>query len=111
MTIQEPSSISLLSPTGRFAPSPTGPMHYGSLLTAVASYLNIRANNGTWLVRIDDLDPPREMPGAVSEILHALEVYGLHWDQDIVYQSNRQHIYDEALAELQEKGLVYLCIC
>mgnify|MGYP001591624915 FL=1 len=111
MTIQEPSSISLLSPTGRFAPSPTGPLHYGSLLTAVASYLNIRANNGTWLVRIDDLDPPRQMPGAVSEILHALEVYGLHWDQDIVYQSKRQHIYDEALAKLQEKGLVYFCSC
>ena len=111
MTVQEPSSIALLSPIGRFAPSPTGPLHYGSLLTAVASYLNIRANNGTWLVRIDDLDPPREIPGAASEILHALEAYGLHWDQDIVYQSHRQHIYDEALAALQEKDLVYFCSC
>ena len=111
MTIQGPSSISLASPTGRFAPSPSGPLHYGSLLTAVASYLNIRAHNGTWLVRIDDLDSPREMPGAASKILHALETYGLHWDQEIVYQSNRQHIYNEALEELQEKGLVYPCNC
>lgn len=111
MTIQEPSSISLALPTGRFAPSPTGPLHYGSLLTAVASYLNIRAHNGTWLVRIDDLDPPREMSGAVSKILHALEVYGLHWDQEIVYQSHRHHVYSEALTELQEKGLVYSCSC
>ena len=111
MTTQEPSSISLASPTGRFAPSPTGPLHYGSLLTAVASYLNIRANNGTWLVRIDDLDPPREVPGAANEILHALETYGLHWDQAVVYQSNRQQVYSEVLTELQDKGLVYPCSC
>lgn len=111
MTIQEPSSISLASPTGRFAPSPTGPLHYGSLLTAVASYLNIRANNGTWLLRIDDLDPPREIPGAASEILRALEAYGLHWDQEIIYQSNRHQSYNEALTELQNKGLVYPCSC
>lgn len=111
MTTQESSTISLAPPTGRFAPSPTGPLHYGSLLTAVASYLNIRAQNGTWLVRIDDLDPPREMAGAASEILHALEAYGLHWDHNVVYQSNRQHIYADALSALQKKGLVYSCSC
>ncbi len=111
MTAQKPSSISVSMPTGRFAPSPTGPLHYGSLLAAVASYLNIRAQNGTWLVRIDDLDPPREMAGAASDILHTLESFGLHWDRDIVYQSRRLRAYDEALKMLQKKELIYPCSC
>jgi len=97
--------------TGRFAPSPTGPLHYGSLLAAVASYLNVRSQNGTWLVRIDDLDPPREMAGAASNILHTLENFGLHWDRDIVYQSMRLRAYDEALKTLQKKELTYPCSC
>ena len=99
------------TPTGRFAPSPTGPLHYGSLLAALASYLNIKSRNGTWLVRIDDLDPPREMAGAASDILHTLESFGLHWDKDILYQSRRLEAYDEALARLQKKQLIYLCSC
>ena len=106
------SSVGLTkTTTGRFAPSPTGPLHYGSLLAAVASYLNIRAQHGTWLVRIDDLDPPREMDGAASDILHTLESFGLHWDRDIVYQSRRLGVYEEALKKLQKKELIYPCSC
>ena len=111
MTGKTPPPFALSAPTGRFAPSPTGPLHYGSLLAAVASYLNVRAHSGTWLVRIEDLDPPREVPGAASDILHTLESFGLHWDQDVVYQSNRLSLYDEALAELQQKDLLYPCSC
>jgi glutamyl-Q tRNA(Asp) synthetase len=111
MTARKHSSISVSMPTGRFAPSPTGPLHYGSLLAAVASYLNIRSQNGAWLVRIDDLDPPREMAGAASDILRTLENFGLHWDRDIVYQSRRLRAYDEALTKLQKKELIYPCSC
>lgn len=111
MTISALTSDTATTATGRFAPSPTGPLHYGSLLAAVASYLNIRSQNGTWLVRIDDLDPPREMAGAASDILHTLEKYGLHWDKDILYQSRRLKAYDEALAKLQQKQLIYFCSC
>ncbi len=99
------------SAVGRFAPSPTGPLHYGSLLAAVASYLNIRSKNGTWLVRIDDLDPPREVAGASSDILHTLEQYGLQWDGDVIYQSRRQDLYDDALAVLTKANLIYPCSC
>jgi glutamyl-Q tRNA(Asp) synthetase len=111
MTSPAFTSDTVTTPTGRFAPSPTGPLHYGSLLAAVASYLNIRSQNGTWLVRIDDLDPPREIAGAASDILHTLESLGLHWDKDILYQSRRLEAYDEALARLQKKKLIYLCSC
>jgi glutamyl-Q tRNA(Asp) synthetase len=111
MTAPALNSRSATTPTGRFAPSPTGPLHYGSLLAAVASYLNIRSQNGIWLVRIDDLDPPREVAGAASDILQTLESFGLHWDKDILYQSRRLKAYDEALATLQEKQLIYLCSC
>jgi len=96
---------------GRFAPSPTGPLHYGSLLAAVASHLNIRSKNGTWLVRIDDLDPPREVAGASTGILHALEKYGLRWDKEVVYQSRRSELYNEALAQLTKDDLLYRCNC
>ena len=111
MSLQEQSYLSAKIPTGRFAPSPSGPLHYGSLLAAVASYLNIRSKDGAWLVRIDDLDPPREMAGAASDILHTLESFGLHWDRDIVYQSRRLRAYDEALQKLQKKELIYPCSC
>ncbi len=97
--------------TGRFAPSPTGPLHYGSLLAAVASFLNARAKKGSWLVRIDDLDPPREVAGASAEILHALEQYGLYWDKEVVYQSRRGELYNEALAQLGKEDLLYRCSC
>lgn len=97
--------------TGRFAPSPTGPLHYGSLLAAVASFLNIRSKNGTWLVRIEDLDPPREVAGASTEILRTLEHFGLFWDKEVIYQSRRSEIYNEALAQLTKDDLLYRCSC
>ena len=74
---------------GRFAPSPTGRLHIGSLLTAVASYLDARQHGGIWLVRMEDLDPPREMAGAASDILHTLEAFSLYWDGEVMYQHNR----------------------
>ncbi len=96
---------------GRFAPSPTGSLHFGSLVAALASYLDARANGGKWLVRMEDIDRPREQPGAASIILKALEAYGLHWDDTVVYQSNRNDVYREALEQLQQQGLLYPCTC
>ncbi|TCK04986.1 tRNA glutamyl-Q(34) synthetase GluQRS [Marinobacterium mangrovicola] len=100
-----------MSCTGRFAPSPTGPLHFGSLLAALASYLDIRAQNGRWLVRIEDLDPPREVPGASTLILNALEQFKLHWDGEVVYQSQRHPLYQAALDQLIHTGLAYHCQC
>ena len=82
---------------GRFAPSPTGPLHFGSLVAAVASWLDARAAGGTWRVRIEDLDRPRMQPGAADEILRTLDALGLGWDGEILYQSRREAIYREAL--------------
>lgn len=96
---------------GRFAPSPTGPLHAGSLLTALASYLDARSNNGIWLVRIEDLDPPRIQPGAELSILKTLEAYGLDWDESLVRQSERLSIYNDFSAQLIESGLAYHCQC
>ncbi|MGB4246372.1 MAG: tRNA glutamyl-Q(34) synthetase GluQRS [Pseudohongiellaceae bacterium] len=96
---------------GRFAPSPSGPLHFGSLVAALASYLDARANNGLWLVRMEDLDPAREPPGAADEILSTLEHFGLHWDGSVLYQSQRLDAYQEALQTLQDKGLIYACDC
>ncbi|WP_276782759.1 tRNA glutamyl-Q(34) synthetase GluQRS [Thalassolituus oleivorans] len=96
---------------GRFAPSPTGPLHFGSLLAAVASYLDARAHHGTWLVRIEDLDPPREDPTAADSILHTLDHYGLHWDEDIRYQSTRSDAYNDALQQLILQQLAFPCAC
>lgn len=97
--------------TGRFAPSPTGLLHIGSLLTAVASYADARSNGGKWLVRMEDLDPPREMAGAASHILHTLEAFGFEWDGEVAYQSRRYALYEETLCRLQTAGLVYPCHC
>jgi glutamyl-Q tRNA(Asp) synthetase len=97
--------------TGRFAPSPTGPLHAGSLLTAVASFLDARAHDGRWLLRIEDIDPPREMPGASDRILAALTRHGLHWDGEVVWQSRRIAAYEEALASLDSQGLIFDCCC
>lgn len=97
--------------TGRFAPSPTGLLHIGSLLTAVASYADARSNGGKWLVRTEDLDPPREMPGAASHILHTLEAFGFEWDGEVAYQSRRYALYEETLCRLKTAGLVYPCYC
>jgi glutamyl-Q tRNA(Asp) synthetase len=96
---------------GRFAPSPTGPLHFGSLVTAVGSYLQARQQQGKWLVRIEDLDPPREVQGATAEILRTLEHYGLGWDGEVVYQSQRSELYLDALERLTRQGLVYPCGC
>ncbi len=96
---------------GRFAPSPTGPLHKGSLLAALASFLDARANNGQWLLRIEDIDPPREVPGAADLILQQLDEHGLHWDGPVLYQSSRLTAYQDALQQLSDSGLLYACNC
>jgi len=96
---------------GRFAPSPTGPLHFGSLVAAVGSFLEARTRGGDWLVRMEDLDPPRVVPGAADDILRTLEACGMEWDGDVVYQSARSGAYHNALHRLREKGLVYPCAC
>ena len=96
---------------GRFAPSPTGRLHIGSLLTAVATYLDARQHDGTWLVRMEDLDPPREMVGAASDILHTLEAFSLYWDGEVMYQHQRHDAYQAALETLQAADEVYPCYC
>jgi glutamyl-Q tRNA(Asp) synthetase len=96
---------------GRFAPSPSGPLHFGSLVAALASYLDARANNGQWLLRIEDLDPPREPVGAADNIIHQLESLGLLWDGEVLFQSKRIEAYYSALTELATEGLCFRCFC
>ena len=96
---------------GRFAPSPTGPLHLGSLVAAVGSYLDAKARNGKWLLRIEDLDPPREMEGAAELIPQQLEAHGLYWDEPITYQSQRLTIYEEYLEQLIKNKLAFACDC
>lgn len=96
---------------GRFAPSPTGDLHLGSLLAAVASYLEARCRGGEWLVRIEDLDPPRTVPGAEGRILGVLAAHGFEWDGPVWRQSERQAVYETAFGQLRESGLIYPCAC
>ncbi|MGR5236710.1 tRNA glutamyl-Q(34) synthetase GluQRS [Vibrio alfacsensis] len=96
---------------GRFAPSPSGPLHFGSLVAALGSYFQAKANHGDWLVRIEDLDPPREMPGATEAILEALRAYQLHWDGEVVYQSERHHLYQAQIDAWLANGDAYYCQC
>ena len=96
---------------GRFAPSPTGPLHFGSLVAAIASWLDARHVRGQWLVRMEDIDETRTVPGAADEILRALEACGLEWDGTVEWQTRRKPLYEEALARLREAGLAYRCRC
>jgi len=96
---------------GRFAPSPSGELHFGSLIAALGSYLQARSQQGIWWVRIEDIDPPREVPGAADVILLQLEHYGLHWDGEVLWQSQRHDAYRAALAWLQAQGMSYYCTC
>ncbi|MFM1988397.1 MAG: glutamyl-tRNA synthetase [Pseudomonadota bacterium] len=96
---------------GRFAPSPTGPLHAGSIVAALASWLDARAHGGRWLVRIEDLDPPREAPGATASILGTLARLGLHADAEPLHQSARTDRYADALRTLVDRGLAYPCAC
>jgi glutamyl-Q tRNA(Asp) synthetase len=96
---------------GRFAPSPTGPLHLGSLATAVASYLDARHAGGQWILRIEDLDVAREVPGAADRILKQLDALGFRWDGAVVFQSERLELYRLALAQLRAQELVYECSC
>ncbi len=96
---------------GRFAPSPTGPLHFGSLVAALASFLQAKAQGGEWLVRIEDIDPPREVAGAADDILRTLEALGFEWDGEIVYQSRRTEAYRAALDQLLIANALYGCAC
>ncbi|WP_132972514.1 tRNA glutamyl-Q(34) synthetase GluQRS [Thiogranum longum] len=96
---------------GRFAPSPTGPLHFGSLVAALGSYLDARAQGGRWLVRMEDLDPPREMPDAAEDILQTLEDFALRHDGAVMYQSQRHAAYQATLEQLIEQGMAYPCAC
>ncbi len=104
-------NFSDLSVVGRFAPSPTGPLHFGSLVTAVGSYCLARRSGGRWLVRIEDLDTSRTVPGAADRILRTMEEFGFEWDGEVVYQSRRTARYEAALEQLRKGGLVFGCGC
>ncbi len=96
---------------GRFAPSPTGPLHFGSVVVALASWLDARHHNGRWLLRIEDIDPPREDPKAPDQIMRQLAALGLHWDGAPLFQSQRLDAYQAALEDLKTRSLAYPCTC
>lgn len=96
---------------GRFAPTPSGRLHAGSLLAALGSFLSARAQGGRWLLRIEDLDPPREVAGAAQSFVDDLQRLGLHWDGEVLYQSRRGEAYATALAQLRQAGLAFPCAC
>lgn len=96
---------------GRFAPTPSGPLHFGSLVAAVASYIRAHAAGGRWHVRIEDIDAPRVVPGAADDIIRTLEAFGLQWDGPVEYQSHNAAAYEAALASLTAQGMTYPCTC
>ncbi|OEE99514.1 tRNA glutamyl-Q(34) synthetase GluQRS [Vibrio crassostreae 9ZC13] len=96
---------------GRFAPSPSGPLHFGSLVAALGSYFQAKSNQGKWLVRMEDLDPPREMAGAADLILKTLEAYHLFWDGEVVYQSQRHNLYQAQIDQWVADNQAYYCQC
>lgn len=114
---KRPSSLNTQEYRGRFAPSPSGFLHFGSLLAALASFLDAKAytsssgQQGKWLVRIEDIDPPREQKGASAAILKTLEAFGLHWDEQVLYQSQQTESYRSLLDNLHQQGLSYHCQC
>jgi len=110
-TSSPPTELQLPEYRGRFAPSPTGPLHAGSLVAALASWLDARAHRGTWLVRIEDLDPPREVPGATRDILFTLAEFGMESDEPVAYQSRRTALYKAAFGTLRALGRIYGCAC
>ena len=109
--LRQPAEHYSVPYTGRFAPSPTGELHFGSLLAALASYLDARAHQGKWLLRIEDLDPPREQPGVKLQFASIMETFGLHWDAEITFQSQRLEHYQQALDQLLDQSHAYLCGC
>ncbi len=109
--MQNSTPVSRRPYRGRFAPSPSGPLHLGSLFTALASFLEARSQGGEWLVRIDDIDPYRTRTGAADRILFSLESLGLTWDGPVIYQSQRSDFYKTGLDSLQAQGLIYACDC
>jgi len=96
---------------GRFAPSPSGPLHFGSLIAAVGSYLQAKSQGGKWLVRMEDIDTPRMVSGMDSDILRTLELFGLFWNDAVLYQSQRLERYQQQFEQLQQQGLLYGCQC
>jgi glutamyl-Q tRNA(Asp) synthetase len=106
-----PFSIVGRKPLGRFAPSPTGPLHLGSLLAATGSYLDARSRGARWLIRIEDLDTARVVPGCAAQILRTLEAYGFEWDGEVLYQSTRREAYRSALSQLAAAGRLFACSC
>lgn len=102
---------SLANYRGRFAPSPTGPLHKGSLVAAVASYLEAKKQNGQWLIRMEDVDESRNVKGAADKILRSLEAYGFEWDEEVIYQTQRKQAYTDALQQLKDLKLIYPCTC
>lgn len=106
-----PNALGKAVVKGRFAPSPSGPLHFGSLIAALGSFLMARSCGGQWLVRMEDIDTPRVVPGAADDILRTLEAFGMNWDGPVIYQSQRTRRYQHALQRLLNEGLAYPCTC
>ena len=108
---QQRNDVSLTRYSGRFAPSPTGPLHFGSLITAVASYCDARAHHGRWVVRIEDTDIPRIYPGSEEHILRSIDAFQFEPDAEIIFQKDRLDIYEQVIEQLHAQDLVYACQC